>query len=95
MSTKITMSYDNTYHFFAECYDRSNVYLQLPNDLVTQVPHYSETETETRVRIPVKIFREMFEAWKKGGWTDEEAAQLLADYEWPGTAPSWPGENEG
>lgn len=93
MSTKITMCYDDDYHFYIECHDRSNVYLQLPNDLVTQVPHY--TGTETRIEIPVRIFREMFEAWKLGGWTDEEAAQLLADYDWPSSGSTWPGENEG
>jgi len=93
MSTKITMSYDANYHFYVECYDRSNVYLQLPNELVTQVPHYNGTET--RIKIPAKVFREMFEAWKTGGWTDEEAAGLLSDYEWPQPGTTWSGENEG
>lgn len=93
MSTKITMSYNDAYHFYVECYDRSNVYLQLSSDLVDSVPHYSGTET--RIKIPVRMIREIFEAWKTSGWTDEEAARLLSDYEWPASGSSWPGENEG
>jgi len=86
MSTKITLSCDDSYHFFAECYDRQNVYLQLSNDLVSQVPNYSGTET--RIKIPAEIFREMFAAWLEAGWTKEQEAELLSAY-------SWPGEDEG
>lgn len=94
MSTKITMCYDDDYHFYIECHDRSNVYLQLPNDLIDQVPHYSGTET--RIKIPVRILRQMVEMWNKDGWTDEEGIELLADYQWPKYSGStWPGENEG
>lgn len=77
MSTKATISYGSDYHFYEECFDRSNVYLQLEG------AEFEANDRGVMVRIPIKIWREIFESWGKDGWPveeDEREAELAKEW---------------
>lgn len=57
MSTKVSISYDETYHFYEECGDDDNVYLQISTD------EFEVRHGHIMVQIPNKVFREMTNAW--------------------------------
>ena len=66
MSTKCTISYSNSHHFYEEIFDRSNVYLKLDN---TQ---FEASNNSVMVQIPIHIWREMVDNWSKRGWPSDE-----------------------
>lgn len=71
MSTKITLSYDESdrlkYHLYQECYENDNVWLQLDDASCFEV-HRDGGVTGLRVGIPVEIFRHMVEGWLNSPW---------------------------
>ena len=66
MSTKITISYGPKFHFWEECFDKSNVYLGIEGY------NYEVTNNKVTVQIPIEIWRTILQDWSKKGWSKEE-----------------------
>ena len=62
MSTKITISHSNSeqfdYHFYEECLDEKNVYIDVPMELC------GERQNLT-IKIPIEHWKEMVLKWPK------------------------------
>lgn len=69
MSTKITISHDKNYHFYEECFDRSNVYLRVEGH------EFEVSNDKVMVQIPIEAWRSMVQDWQKRGWPKEEDHQ--------------------
>lgn len=76
MSTKVTVSYNEKYHFYKECWDKSNVYLEISGT------EFSASNNEVMVQIPIAILREMIKAWDTSGWKESED-NVLEEWEEP------------
>lgn len=62
MSTKITISYNDDYHFYEECYDTDNVYLQL------KVKDWSFNGEELTLSVPIDFWRKIAHDWNESSW---------------------------
>tara|TARA_Y100000310_G_C20057569_1_gene523442 strand:- start:142 stop:348 length:207 start_codon:yes stop_codon:yes gene_type:complete len=62
MSTKITISHSNDqefdYHFYEECLDEENVWLDIPMKLC------GETQS-LAIKIPITYWKQMINGWNK------------------------------
>jgi hypothetical protein len=76
MSTKVTISYDDVYHVYQECFENDNVYLQLDGDgwaasLDTANVDWRE-ETGPRpklgLRVDVGLWRNIVKGWLESEW---------------------------
>lgn len=66
MSTKITISYGEKYHFYEECFDRSNIYLRVDGC------EFEVSNNSATIQVPIDIWRAMLEDWHKKGWPQSE-----------------------
>ena len=66
MSTKCSIAYGENFHFYEECFDRSNVYLKI------EKTEFKATSNFVKVQIPIKVWREMFKTWSEKGWSEEQ-----------------------
>jgi hypothetical protein len=66
MSTKISISYGQNYHFYHEAFDVSNVYLQVEGY------EYEVKNDRVMIQVPIEIWRKCIEDWLKKGWPIEQ-----------------------
>ena len=70
MSTKGTITHEpNKFHFYKECFDDENVYLQLTNSFFKIETYDQMTPVEKRtqelsITIPIEIFEKIIKAWE-------------------------------
>lgn len=77
MSTKITISYGQNYHFYHEVFDVSNVYIQVEGH------EYVIKNDKAMIQIPIEIWRKCIEDWCKNGWpTDQDNKEVEFSSEW-------------
>lgn len=64
MSTKATITHDDNFHFYEECFDENNVYLQLDNatNFTVESTNYGNYVT---VSVSTEILNKICEAWIK------------------------------
>jgi hypothetical protein len=67
MSTKCTISHNESYHLYQECYENDNVWLQLDDAKDFELWHDGD-RARLRVAIPVQIFRHAVEGWLQSQW---------------------------
>lgn len=69
MSTKCTLSYDDDFHLYEECFDTSNVYIRLDGSgWKTQLDVDREGPTSITLQIDVKLWRKIVEGWNGSHW---------------------------
>jgi hypothetical protein len=66
MSTKITISYNEKYHFYEECFDKSNVYLRMDGC------EFEVSNNMATIQIPIKVWRAIIKDWSQKGWAESE-----------------------
>ena len=66
MSTKVTLSHGQNYHFYEEIFDRSNVYLQIEGY------EYEVRNDKVMVQVPIEVWRKILEDWSAKGWPKQE-----------------------
>ncbi len=77
MSTKCSIAYGENFHFYEECFDRSNVYLEI------EKTEFKVTSNSVMVQIPINVWREMFKTWSQKGWSEEQDnKELIISSEW-------------
>ena len=68
MSTKASISYSDKHHFYEECLDNSNVYLQIDNPPGLQVDFWEASQGSATLVIPIEIWRQVAEDWINSYW---------------------------
>ena len=78
MSTKCTISYDDSYHLYEECFDTDNVYLNIKSK------DWSYNHNATTISIPIKTWRAMVEDWQKYHWSShpEKDNYRMTEKDW-------------
>ena len=69
MSTKCSVAYGEKYHFYEECWDTENIYIELTNP----PDSWSAQHGEITIAIPNDIMDEIAEAWIAKRKQDKEA----------------------
>ena len=62
MSTKITISYNDDYHFYEECFDTDKVYLRL------KAKDWSFDGEEVTLPVPIDFWRKIVSDWSESSW---------------------------
>jgi hypothetical protein len=78
MSTKCTISYNEKYHLYQECYENNNVWLSLDHPGDFEVSQ-DAGKPRLKVAIPIELWRHMVEGWLKSQWASHP--------EWDGELP--------
>lgn len=73
MSTKVTLSHNDDYHLYQECYENDNVHLQLDNATEASIISRADSKTKATIAIPIKIWRHMVEGWLSTQWAQDES----------------------
>ena len=68
MSTKASISYSDEHHFYEECLDNNNVYLQIDNPPGLQVDFWEASQGNATLVIPIEIWRQVVEDWINSYW---------------------------
>jgi hypothetical protein len=67
MSTKCTISHNEKYHLYQECYENDNVWLSL--DVVNDFEILQDNgKTRLKVAIPIELWRHIVDGWLKSQW---------------------------
>ena len=82
MSTKCTVAYSHDpkfdFHFYKECFDDDNVYLELRGENI----EYEAHQSRVMVRIPVEIWEAMrsheVADIEYANWSDEQVEELVS-----------------
>ena len=94
MSTRCTIGHDDDYHLYEACFDTSNVYLQLDTKFEAELSiggsdwrdNAAPNTTVLRVKLDVKVWRAIAEAWAKSEWAlrpDRDYSKFAAEMpEW-------------
>ena len=94
MSTRCTIGHDEDYHLYEECFDTSNVYLQLDKKFEAELSvgsadwrdNAAPNRMMLNVKLDVKVWRAIAEAWAKSEW----AARPDRDYsKFAAEMPEW------
>jgi hypothetical protein len=94
MSTRCTIGHNDDFHLYEECFDTSNVYLQLDTKfeaaLAVGGPDWRDNAAPDRssltVKLDIKTWRAIAEAWAKSEW----AAKPDRDYsKFSAELPAW------
>jgi len=68
MSTKASISHSDKHHFYEECLDNSNVYLQIDNPPGLQVDFWEASQGSATLVIPIETWRQVVEDWIISCW---------------------------
>ena len=68
MSTKASISYSDKHHFYEECLDNSNVYLEVNNPPGVELSHRDFSGVTATLIIPIEIWRQVVEDWINSSW---------------------------
>jgi len=68
MSTKASISHSNRHHFYEECLDNSNVYLEVNKPPGVELSHRDFSGTTATLIIPIEIWRQVVEDWIESHW---------------------------
>lgn len=69
MSTKCTISYDDEYHLYEECFEKDNVHLQLDNVGAVDISA-SPGSLHATIQIPIKTWRKIVAGWIESQWAE-------------------------
>lgn len=87
MSTKVTLSHNDDYHLYEECFEQENVWLQLDNPTELSVyAHHEEKSagSSVTVAIPIATWRHIVEGWLNSHWAqhpDRDNEPVLSSVE--------------
>lgn len=81
MSTRCTISYDDDFHLYQECFEQDNVYLSLDEgdwsaSLETAAIDWRDGETmrpRLHIRMDVTLWRKIVEGWLESGWGQDSS----------------------
>ena len=94
MSTRCTIGHGEDFHLYEECFDTSNVYLQLEAKFEAELSvgssdwrdNAAQNRLMLRVKLDIKTWRAIAEAWAKAEWAgkpDRDYSQFGAEMpEW-------------
>jgi len=68
MSTKASISYGDRHHFYEECLDNNNVYLEVNKPPGIELSHRDFDGTTATIIIPIEIWRQVVEDWLESAW---------------------------
>jgi len=102
MSTRCTISYDDAYHLYEECFDNNNIYLELDGSgwdaaLSTRTVDWRDGDTSrprVGIKMDVTLWRKIVDGWMKSQWAanpDRDHASIVNE-EW--NPPEWMRGNE-
>ena len=81
MSTRCTLSYDDDFHLYQECFEKDNVYLRLDKGdwsaaLETAAVDWNDSGSRhptINLRINVTMWRKIVEGWLESEWGKDPA----------------------
>ena len=97
MSTRCTISYDDTFHLYEECFDNHNVYLELSGpgwdaSISTGEVDWRDgdiTRPKACVKMDITLWRKIVDGWMKSHWGTNPGRDhaSIAQEEW--SRPLW------
>lgn len=72
MSTKCSIGYADDHHLYEECWDTSNVYLQLDKSFEVEVSTFDGRPSVT-VQIDVTLWRRIVQEWLDSPWGQDDS----------------------
>ena len=83
MSTKASISHSDKHHFYEECLDNNNVYLEVNNPPGVELSHRDLSGVTATLIIPIEIWRQVVEDWINSYWAkhpERDNAEIKLDF---------------